>query len=447
MLRVRASSSSSVTARLDAHAVAAVAVEHADAMPLCSTADHFTADSPQWRPLQYVPQEQTAHWKRPCGFCHVRTTCGAWHCRHCLTAWCHRCLLANPLQHLSSSERAALRHPKSPGTTRQHRLDHTGAWPVHGRESETASMGEWPACDERGRMFAWFLWTGTNPLPAYLQLCIDSFAHVAVEHFHVRLVRPEDVAELLEGGGRGAVTSGGLHPAYEYLSLVHRSDYLRCELMHAYGGLYCDCDTICCSSLAEAVEALRTSASVLPGLGLLHEAGMNAGLFRRRSSLTHRWRHALRHRLDVRLGVLQEYRQAFPHSPTEDGLEWNELLRDLVVPLVQALQALHQDGHAGGCSLDCGGALRAHLWLPTRQQGFDPLACREGGDADGADSVAGVDGGGAGADGAAMMPSADVIILTNNAYDGKIKALSRDAFLRSGCVLAERLRQVNGLSV
>lgn len=31
-----------------------------------------------------------------------------------------------------------------------------------------------------------------------------------------------------------------IHPAYENLSLVHRSDYLRAYLMHHFGGGYCD---------------------------------------------------------------------------------------------------------------------------------------------------------------------------------------------------------------
>ena len=31
-----------------------------------------------------------------------------------------------------------------------------------------------------------------------------------------------------------------LHPAYEYLSSTHKSDYLRCYLMHLYGGGYAD---------------------------------------------------------------------------------------------------------------------------------------------------------------------------------------------------------------
>jgi len=34
-----------------------------------------------------------------------------------------------------------------------------------------------------------------------------------------------------------------LHPAYSYLSAVHQSDYLRCYLMHKYGGGYTDIKT------------------------------------------------------------------------------------------------------------------------------------------------------------------------------------------------------------
>src|SRR5690606_33031178 len=31
-----------------------------------------------------------------------------------------------------------------------------------------------------------------------------------------------------------------LHPSYEYLSYVHRADYLRAYFMHHHGGGYCD---------------------------------------------------------------------------------------------------------------------------------------------------------------------------------------------------------------
>ena len=71
----------------------------------------------------------------------------------------------------------------------------------------------------------------------------------AGDRFQVHLVRSGDVERLL---------CGEAHPAYESLSLVHRADYLRCELLHRYGGLYCDVDTICVSDLTAPLQALRT---------------------------------------------------------------------------------------------------------------------------------------------------------------------------------------------
>ena len=35
-----------------------------------------------------------------------------------------------------------------------------------------------------------------------------------------------------------------LHPAYNYLSSVHKADYLRCYLMHHHGGAYSDIKVI-----------------------------------------------------------------------------------------------------------------------------------------------------------------------------------------------------------
>ena len=260
-------------------------------------------------------------------------------------------------------------------------------------------------------MFAWFVWTGDNAMPAYLALCLESFALRAAAHVHVRLVRGADMERLL---------GGELHAAYEDLSLVHRADYLRCELLHRYGGLYADCDTICCSDLGEAVAALRGGCSaVLPDMALLHEAGMNVGLFRRGSGLTRCWRDALRARLDLRRSALREQRCDFPEGLSEDALQWNEILRDLVLPLVTAV------AHLEPSRVDCGRGLRAKLWKPSCEQGFDPLTYRSG----------------AAASPAEELGQWDVLVLTNNMYAGQLKALGRDEFLASGCALAEWLKQ------
>lgn len=49
----------------------------------------------------------------------------------------------------------------------------------------------------------------------------------------VTLITPSNLKEFV-------LKDHPLHPAYPYLSYVHRSDYLRCYFMHHYGGAYHD---------------------------------------------------------------------------------------------------------------------------------------------------------------------------------------------------------------
>lgn len=49
----------------------------------------------------------------------------------------------------------------------------------------------------------------------------------------VKLITPKNLNNYL-------LPDFPLHPAYDYLSLVHKSDYLRCYFMHFHGGGYSD---------------------------------------------------------------------------------------------------------------------------------------------------------------------------------------------------------------
>ena len=55
----------------------------------------------------------------------------------------------------------------------------------------------------------------------------------AVAGVPVVLVTPENLPQFIQ-------PNAPLHPAFEYLSLVHKSDYLRCYFMHHLGGGYSD---------------------------------------------------------------------------------------------------------------------------------------------------------------------------------------------------------------
>lgn len=74
-------------------------------------------------------------------------------------------------------------------------------------------------------------WTGDNEMPknrrlAYLEL-------VNISGCEVKLITPQNLQNYV-------LKDHPLHPAYEYLSCVHKADYLRCYFMHHHGGGYSD---------------------------------------------------------------------------------------------------------------------------------------------------------------------------------------------------------------
>lgn len=75
-------------------------------------------------------------------------------------------------------------------------------------------------------------WTGTNALPPNRVRNLALF-RASNAHTEVILVTPDSLPQFIKSGHP-------LHPAYEHLSLVHKSDYLRAYFMHHYGGGYSD---------------------------------------------------------------------------------------------------------------------------------------------------------------------------------------------------------------
>lgn len=74
-------------------------------------------------------------------------------------------------------------------------------------------------------------WTGTNEITENRKEGLEALnKYSGVE---VKLIKPDNLDEYILG-------NYPLHPAYQYLSLVHKSDYLRCYFMYHYGGGYSD---------------------------------------------------------------------------------------------------------------------------------------------------------------------------------------------------------------
>eukprot|EP00920_Eleutheroschizon_duboscqi_P033406 GHVT01080444.1.p1 GENE.GHVT01080444.1~~GHVT01080444.1.p1 ORF type:complete len:405 (-),score=16.57 GHVT01080444.1:257-1471(-) len=81
----------------------------------------------------------------------------------------------------------------------------------------------------------WFYWSKVGkPMPAYLKAIVDVCQHLNSNYFNVRVVNEDDLPNILPD----------IHPAFEFLTAVHKSDYLRVELLFVHGGIALDTDTI-----------------------------------------------------------------------------------------------------------------------------------------------------------------------------------------------------------
>ncbi|MBB6253644.1 hypothetical protein [Nitrospirillum iridis] len=153
-----------------------------------------------------------------------------------------------------------------------------------------------------------------------------------------------------------------LHPAWPYLSSTHKADYLRCYLMHHYGGGYTDIkstskkwgpffDQIAGSDkLALGYQELAHGIPHITGdFGDLlrrshHELiGLCAFIFKRGTPLTAAWLARTEALLDAKLPELQHHPAIHPLDQTgillPDGtpspypLRWAELLGEIFHPL------------------------------------------------------------------------------------------------------------------
>ncbi len=98
-------------------------------------------------------------------------------------------------------------------------------------------------------------WTGSNPMSSYIQSHLEHMKTV----FGVPLIFITE--ETLDAW---ILPTYPLHPAYPYLSVRHRADYLRCYFMHHYGGGYADIKPYF-TSWAPYFKLLNTSDAYILG--------------------------------------------------------------------------------------------------------------------------------------------------------------------------------------
>lgn len=160
------------------------------------------------------------------------------------------------------------------------------------------------------------------------------------------------------------VESTPLHPAYNYLSAVHKADYLRCYLMHHHGGAYTDIKQIEDSWLLpfeqleksdyficgyREVSCLETAR----GRGLVKDLwlalnfhrviGNGAYICKPNTPFTNDWIDKVHNVLDCKFDILKTYPAKHPRDFSnkifEDGLvskyplRWTEICGEIFHPL------------------------------------------------------------------------------------------------------------------
>lgn len=194
-----------------------------------------------------------------------------------------------------------------------------------------------------GRVFCF--WTGTNEMPPNRVRNLERMR--ATIGLPVELVTPGNVHAWV-------LDEWPLHPAYEFLSLVHRSDYLRAYFLHHHGGAYCDLkeptpgwDRVLAevqhdSDVWYVGAPHRSSGHVarLPGalgsdLRLWHERvpGNGACLCRSRTPFTLEWLTEVERRLDYYLPQLREFPGGERGQVVGYPISWNRLLNQVHHPL------------------------------------------------------------------------------------------------------------------
>ena len=212
------------------------------------------------------------------------------------------------------------------------------------------------------RIFAF--WTGDNTLSPNRQRCLGSL--VSCCNVRVEFVNSVNLSSWLVSP---------LHPAYEFLSLTHRSDYLRAYFMHHHGGGYTDIK-MCTFDWIQFFDLLECSDTALM-MGYAERRrcdvgsfdknvcdlyrtlpGMGAFIFKPYSPLTYSWFARLNQLLDRILPALQRTPGSYHpraisggvHSPSLldiisfSGscypLEWNTILGGILHPLLASPQFL-----------------------------------------------------------------------------------------------------------
>lgn len=202
----------------------------------------------------------------------------------------------------------------------------------------------------------YMLWTGTNEMSENRKVSIN----VTREKCNVELcvLYEKDIRQIEKN-------NIPFHPAYEYLSETHKADYIRCYLMHNYGGGYSDVKECVfdwnpyfnqlseCDKYASGYREFRSCDIATPPEhpngtiirnNYLHLIGNGNYIFKSNTPLTKKWFELTSKKLDQNLSLLKSNPSSFPQDHvgaikpngeiSKYPLRWAEILGEIFHPLV-----------------------------------------------------------------------------------------------------------------
>lgn len=185
----------------------------------------------------------------------------------------------------------------------------------------------------------YMFWTGSNPMTENRKLAIQSMKNKS--GCDVVIVTKDNLKSYI-------LKEYPLHPAYEYLSDVHKSDYLRTYFMHFYGGGYSDIK-MTTGDWNKAFDDISNNPHIIAngyqevgphGVGYEPHKdnwrsliGNGAYIFRPMTECTHAWYSGMIKLLDSRLEELKKHPATHPRDKKEDGtgypIRWIEMLGEI----------------------------------------------------------------------------------------------------------------------
>ena len=178
-------------------------------------------------------------------------------------------------------------------------------------------------------------WTGDNEMPDTRKLALDMMGQVT--QCKIVFVTKQNLSQFI-------LPEHPLHEAYQYLSEVHKSDYLRTYFMHFYGGGYSDIKFQYRSWIPSFHHMQRTNAWICGYKEFGHAGvacdevkhmweqliGNGSYICKPRTPFTTKWYTRMIALLDEKLPELKAHPAKHPRDCKENPggypMGWNEML-------------------------------------------------------------------------------------------------------------------------